>query len=317
MPAADGSRGLLGSAATLAEAGRRLASLALVDAAVALPSSRPVCDAALSVLAPTPSSGGDFLFYRPSTRRDAALLVLCHPSERPSMCRSLADEWERCLRQHGLEVQRLDLEPRQQWGLGGAEELRAALTGRDPTGTAVAPEVGRAQRLVEECRFLVFVHPIFWFDVPAQLKGFQESVLSSGFAFRKLPEHWLLNRAAGVVESVPVARTLMRRYAAYGLLRDKLVFVTRTQGGPAAGLGIFGHGATSLESSVQFCGAHLAAVDTLAELDGTPESELRERVFPKAVRAIEAHCARMARTAASSSAEDGAAVAAAGKLAAC
>jgi len=123
-------------------------------------------------------------------------------------------------------------------------------------------------------------------------------VLSSGFAFRKLPEHWLLNRAAGLVERVPVARTLMRRYAAYGLLRDKYVYITRTQGGPATGLGIFGHGATSLESSLQFCGAHLASVDTLAELDWASKAELTGQVLQRAERAVRVHCREIARMAA-------------------
>lgn len=213
------------------------------------------------------------------------------------MCRSLADAWESGLRELGVEVQRIDLEGGRQWGLSGPDELHAALTGRDPT-KCVSPEVSHLQDLVDQSQFLIFVHPIFWFDVPSQLKGFQESVLSSGFAFRKLPEHWLLNRAAGVVENVPVARTLMRRYAAYGMLRDKYVYITRTQGGPRAGLGIFGHGATSLESSLQFCGAHLASVDAIAELDGTSEAELREQVFPRAVRSINAHCQEIAKMAA-------------------
>jgi len=158
--------------------------------------------------------------------------------------------------------------------------------------------VRELQAQLEESRFLIFVHPIFWFDVPSQLKGFQESVLSSGFAFRKLPGHWLLNRAAGVVERLPVVRGVMRRYAAYGMLRDKHVFVTRTQGGPSAGMGIFGHQATSLESSLQFCGAHLDAVDTVAEVDDTAEEAMAGRVLPAARRRMQEHCRVMASFAA-------------------
>ncbi|CAE8681476.1 unnamed protein product, partial [Polarella glacialis] len=206
--------------------------------------------------------------------------------------------WEDELNKAGVEVYRVDLQS-EGWknlGLSSVEELQASLTGSDPT-KSVSEGVLRLQRLVEECQFLVFVHPIFWFDVPSQLKGFQESVLSSGFAFRKLPGHWLLNRAVGVAERLPVVRGMLRRYASYGLLRDKRVYVTRTQGGPSAGMGIYGHEATSLESSVQFCGAHLSAVDVLAELDDLSEHDLSNRVLPNAKKRIQEHCRRIAATA--------------------
>jgi len=283
---------VLESASTLAEAVKRVAALAIVDASLAVPQARPLCDAALGALALRPSNGAQFMHYRPSAR-PSALLILCHPSGGPSMCKSLAKAWEDGLRGAGVEVQCVDLMAAQQWGLKSTEELKAALTGRDPA-ESVPSEVRHLQELVEASQFLIFVHPIFWFDVPSQLKGFQESVLSSGFAFRKLPGHWVLNRAAGVVERVPVARTLMRRYAAYGLLRDKQVYITRTQGGPRAGMGIFGHGATSLESSLQFCGAHLRAVDVLAELDDYTKEELAGQVLPRMQRTIQRHCSEIA-----------------------
>lgn len=239
------------------------------------------------------------MHYRPSAR-PSALLVLCHPSEGPSMCRALADLWEEGLQKEGVEVVRVELRGLRRLGLAGPEELHSALTGKEsPDGSAPTPEVRRLQELVEEARFLVFVHPIFWFDVPFQLKGFQESVLSSGFAFRKLPSHWLLNLAAGVVEKVPIVRSLMRRYSAYGLLRDKLVYVTRTQGGPSAGMGIFGHEATSLESAMQFCGAHLSGVDVVSELDSCSEDDLAKNVLPRAAAKIQVHCREIAAVAAS------------------
>mmetsp|Transcript_24758 Transcript_24758/g.71252 ORF Transcript_24758/g.71252 Transcript_24758/m.71252 type:complete len:317 (+) Transcript_24758:67-1017(+) len=284
--------GFLDSASALVEAAKRVAALAIVDASLAIPRARPLCDAALGALALQPSSGAQFMHYRPS-HHASALVILCHPSGAPSMCRTLAKAWEDGLRDAGVEVQSIDLESAPQWGIRSAEELRAALTGRDPA-ESVPPEVRHLQELVEASQFLVFVHPIFWFEVPSQLKGFQESVLSSGFAFRKLPSHWLLNRAAGVIENVPVVRTLMRRYAAYGLLRDKQVYITQTQGGPRAGMGIFGHGATSLESSLQFCGAHLRAVDVLAELDDYSKEQLAEQVLPRIQRNIQRHCCEIA-----------------------
>jgi len=288
---------VLGSALTLVEAAKRVAALAIVDAKVAVPQAQGICDVALGALALRPSDGSNFMYYRPSTR-PSALLVLCHPSGAASMCSSLAKAWEDGLKEVGVEVNRIDLDGEQQLGLKNSQELQAALTGRrDPASGEPQGQVAELQALVEASQFLIFVHPIFWFEVPAQLKGFQESVLSSGFAFRKLPDHWLLNRAAGVIERVPVARNYMRRYAAYGLLRDKSVYITRTQGGPSAGMGIFGHQATSLESSLQFCGAHIASVDVVAELDSMSRTQLEKQVFPQAEAAIRTHCRVIARRA--------------------
>lgn len=284
------------SASTLFEAGRRVAALALVDTSLALPArARPVADAALEALRLQPSNGTEFMYYRPSSA-PKALLILCHPSDGPSLCRSLADAWQERLGAAGLVVQREDLRDGAELTLGSAEALGSALTGKDPEGR-LSPEVRRLQGLVEECQFLIFVHPVFWFEVPSQLKGFQESVLSSGFAFRQLPEHWVLNRVAGVASHLPLVPRLMRRYAAYGLLRDKRVFVMRTMNGPEAGLGIFDHGATSLESALQFCGARLAAVDTLAEIGGKSVDDITQRVLPKTYVQIDTHCRTIAKIA--------------------
>jgi len=285
----------LESAKTLVEAVKRVGVMALVDTSLALPRAKPICDVALKAVSITPSNGAEFMLYRPSSR-PSALLVLCHPSGGPSLCHSLADMWEEGLKDVGVDCKRVDLSgTHANLSLGSAAELEAARAGRNPE--CVPDEVQRLQALVEECQFLIFVHPIFWFEVPAQLKGFLESVLSSGFAFRKLPSHWVLNKAAGVIEHVPVARSYMRRYAAYGLLRDKSVFVTRTQGGPEAGMGIFGHGATSLESSVQFCGASVAAVDVVAEIDSTEKTMLRDEVLPRMHLKIKMHCRKIAEMA--------------------
>eukprot|EP00971_Amphidinium_carterae_P306026 6081890-Amphidinium_carterae.1 len=131
--------------------------------------------------------------------------------------------------------------------------------------------------MIEESRFLIFVHPIFWFDVPSQLKGFLESVLSAGFAFRKLPSCWTLNRAVDVLERLPVLPRLLRRYSAYGFLRDKQVWITSTLGGPAAGPRLFGHSATSLESTLLFVGAQVRAVDTIGEVDDASPQSIKDR----------------------------------------
>eukprot|EP00931_Biecheleriopsis_adriatica_P100454 TRINITY_DN75772_c0_g1_i1.p1 TRINITY_DN75772_c0_g1~~TRINITY_DN75772_c0_g1_i1.p1 ORF type:complete len:330 (-),score=73.66 TRINITY_DN75772_c0_g1_i1:26-892(-) len=264
--------------------------MAIIDASVALPSAGPIWDTCLDALRLRPSSGKEFQFYKPSSR-PSALLVFCHPSEDSSLCRELSAIWEEELKKAGIEYTSLDLCKEPYLGVSSAAELRDALG--KPGGHSME-EVKRLQGLVEESRFLIFIHPIFWFEVPAQLKGFLESVLSSGFAFRKLPSCWTLNRAVHLLEKLPVVPGLLRRYSAYGFLRDKEVYITRTQGGPSAGLGIFGHGSTSLESSMQFCGAHISAVDTIAEVDDISRQAMMEVELPKIRRTIAAHCSEIA-----------------------
>jgi len=291
VPSALRSRAsdLLHGATTVGKAAKRVAALALVDVGLAVPQVRPACDAALNSLSVRPSNGESFMPYRPS-KNPSALLVLCHPSAGPSMCRSIAEIWQQSLQNEGIDVHIMEIEGGDKLGLQDAAELKASLKGQQSKGAYLPPKIQEMQELVEMCQFLIFIHPIFWFDVPSQLKGFMESVFSSGFAFHKLPSHWVLDRAAGIVEHVPVARKLMRRYAAYGLLRDKTVYITRTQGGPSAGMGIYGHGATSLESSLQFCGAHLAAVDAVSALDSKSEDELSEILLPELHQKIRKHC---------------------------
>jgi putative NADPH-quinone reductase len=281
---------LFSEASVLVKAAQRVAALMATDLGIAAPKAKPLLNVALGALQLKASSGEEFVVYRPS-KRQSVLLVLCHPSKGKSFCRSLADIWAQELSRAGVAFELLELTGDTNVGLSNETELRAALA--KPEGQA-RTDVAEMQSLVDDSKFLVFIHPIFWFEVPSQLKGFLESVLSSGFAFRKLPSCWTLNRAVDLLAKLPVLPSLLQRYSACGFLRDKSVYITRTQGGPASGLSIFGHGATSLESSMQFCGAHISAVDVIPELDDTSHSTLEDKELPKLRRRIAAHCSSIA-----------------------
>lgn len=286
-------------ALTVVKAAQRVVALALVDAAITVPRASPVVEAALRTLQlEKTSTGADFLLYRPS-EKPIALLILCHPSAGKSLCRTVAAIWEEQLKHAGVTVQVVELgaSDGRDSALGphGKAELQAALGRKDGS---TPEEVSRLQRLVGESRFLIFVHPIFWFEVPAALKGFLESVLSSGFAYRKLPSCWTLNKAVGLLGRLPLVPSLLRRYSAYGYFRDKSVYITRTQGGPEAGLNIFRHGSTSLESSMLFCGAHVHAIDSITELDDLSPEQLASSHLPKLRHTIAAHCNDIAASAA-------------------
>ncbi len=51
-------------------------------------------------------------------------------------------------------------------------------------GVKAPRDVLREQRLVQEADTLVFIYPIWWFGMPAILKGYIDRVFSMGFAYR-------------------------------------------------------------------------------------------------------------------------------------
>lgn len=71
----------------------------------------------------------------------------------------------------------------------------------------VLPDVEKEQSFIRNAELLVFVFPVWWFSMPAILKGYVDRVFSLGFAYRY---------ADGVPE---------------GLLKDKKVLVFTTTGG--------------------------------------------------------------------------------------
>jgi Putative NADPH-quinone reductase (modulator of drug activity B) len=71
-----------------------------------------------------------------------------------------------------------------------------------------APEdIAREQQCIKEADVLIFIHPIWWFGMPAVLKGYIDRVFSYGFAYEV--------GASGVK----------------GLLSDKKVVILNTTGG--------------------------------------------------------------------------------------
>ena len=68
-------------------------------------------------------------------------------------------------------------------------------------------DVKREQDFIKNADILIFIHPIWWFNMPAVLKGYIDRVFSYGFAF-------------AVNENGP-----------YGLLTDKKIIILNTTGG--------------------------------------------------------------------------------------
>jgi len=51
-------------------------------------------------------------------------------------------------------------------------------------GWKVLPDVLKIQKKITESDRLIFIYPIWWYSMPAMMKGFYERVLSSGFAYK-------------------------------------------------------------------------------------------------------------------------------------
>lgn len=123
------------------------------------------------------------------------ILILDGHPRSDSLCRALGEAYERGARSAGFEVRRLVLadlgfDPIMRGGEGKPVELE--------------PDLVAAQDEIRKARHLVFVHPVWWSDLPALLKGFLDRAFLPGFAFayRKgnpLPEKLLKGRSARIL----------------------------------------------------------------------------------------------------------------------
>ncbi len=104
------------------------------------------------------------------------LTVLAHPSPK-SFNRSVAQMIQDVATQKDHQVTLCDLY---------AEKFNPILTDDDfeAFNRAITPaDIQRMQDAVKAANVVAFIHPIWWFGVPAILKGWIDRVLSYGFAY--------------------------------------------------------------------------------------------------------------------------------------
>lgn len=104
------------------------------------------------------------------------LIVYAHPNPK-SFCHTLV----RCAEEE-LEKREMDYLLRDLYLL----EFDAILAGDDffaAPGEALSKDIVKEQQFVSEADLLVFIYPIWWFSMPAILKGWVDRVFSEGFAF--------------------------------------------------------------------------------------------------------------------------------------
>lgn len=128
-------------------------------------------------------------------------IVYAHPDPR-SFNRALLEAVERRLRETGEQYVVRDL-----YALGFdpvlAREELAPDGANHPRG-----DVGREREYVAKADALVFIYPVWWFAMPAIMKGYIDRVFSEGFAFALEGGHFR------------------------GLLGGKKVFIINTTGSP-------------------------------------------------------------------------------------
>lgn len=105
---------------------------------------------------------------------DRILVLDGHPDD-ASFCRSLGEAYERGATAAGAEVRRcivarLAFSPNLKFGYQRRTELE--------------PDLVEVQKDILWAQHIVVVHPVWWSDLPALLRGFIERVFLPGFAFK-------------------------------------------------------------------------------------------------------------------------------------
>jgi|694.fasta_scaffold28352_3 NAD(P)H dehydrogenase (quinone) len=181
----------------------------------------------------------------------STLIIYCHPDDHSHNHRVLGAV-KRGLTAAGTAYEVLDLyqsgfDPR----LHAVEYQRMFVT----RASGVDDDVRHLQAQITAAGNLVFVYPVWWYAMPACLKGYIDRVFTSGFAYRFLPYTWWRAIGAEVLSRVPGVRYLLQPYAARGLLKGKRAYIFRTYGGPSFGRRLFGNTTTALEQVVlRMCG---------------------------------------------------------------
>lgn len=91
------------------------------------------------------------------------------------------------------------------------------------------PYTEKYRKKIEQADQLIFIYPIWWYGVPAILKGFFDRVFVSGFAFQyhgKLPNGLLKNKSAWVIYTIDSPSffiRLFRKDAEWIVVRDAIL----------------------------------------------------------------------------------------------
>jgi NAD(P)H dehydrogenase (quinone) len=129
------------------------------------------------------------------------LMLYAHPNP-SSFNHAIKECVESKLRKEKISFEVRDLYGMKFNPLLSAEDFSLMSKGR------ISPDIEKEQEYIRKSEILIFIYPIWWFAMPAIMKGYVDRVFSHGFAFRYTKEG-------------PV-----------GLLADKKAVILNTTGGP-------------------------------------------------------------------------------------
>ncbi|MCK4995173.1 MAG: NAD(P)H-dependent oxidoreductase [Candidatus Omnitrophica bacterium] len=137
------------------------------------------------------------------------LIIYAHPNPL-SFNNAIREHVEEALKKQGKQCSVRDLYLLKWNPVLGGDDL--SLAGVEKTPADIKTE----QQYIKEADVLIVIHPIWWFGMPAVLKGYIDRVFSSGFAYEYAAE--------GIK----------------GLLSGKKVMIINTTGGPKESYEKFG-----------------------------------------------------------------------------
>ena len=211
------------------------------------------------------------------------LIVYCHPSRRSHNARIL-ESVRAGLDAGGTQYTLLDLYE---------ADFPPCLTEAEYEGIAggspheTDPVVEQWQSAVAQSTDLIFIYPVWWYGMPARLKGFVDRVFTPGFAYRFHHVPALLLRVAAAVSFVPGLRYLMQPNAAEGLLKGKRAWIFRSFGGPKFGKRIFGNLTAGLDHALlRFCGITKVRIHELYNVHKLQYSQAYEDAYMAKARQL-------------------------------
>jgi len=139
------------------------------------------------------------------------LVVMAHPAG-PSLTHSVASAIVDTGAALGYTVELVDLVAEDFDPVFGPAD-HAAFT----AAASTPPDVRREQQRIDRADHLIFVHPVYWWSMPAVLKGWIDRVFVSGWAFEEDADGGIVKKLGRLnVHLIALAGAGAATYARYG-----------------------------------------------------------------------------------------------------
>ena len=109
------------------------------------------------------------------------LIIYCHPNPK-SFNHAILEKHQEKLRKQNNEVIVRDLYALNFEPILGSEDFSKFLSGEIPE------DIKEEQKYIAWAEVITFIYPIWWFQMPAVLKGYIDRVFSKGFAYNLTKE---------------------------------------------------------------------------------------------------------------------------------